>query len=124
MACAGAWIRADASVSKREAALLREKVAQITAHAEKPAKQGRRTTVTENEVNAYLVYDGREQLPTGVVEPSVSILGTGRLSGKAVVDLDAVRRQKNPTSLLDPMNYLMGRLPVMATGVLKTANGV
>jgi len=59
-----------------------------------------------------------------VVEPAVSILGTGRLAGRAVVDLDAVRRQKNPTSLLDPMNYLTGRLPVAATGVLKTSNGV
>jgi hypothetical protein len=35
-----------------------------------------------------------------------------------------VRKQKNPTSLLDPMNYLMGRLPVTATGVLTTSNGV
>jgi hypothetical protein len=63
-------------------------------------------------------------LPAGVVEPSVTILGTGRVSGRAVVDLDAVRRQKAPTSLLDPMNYLTGRLPVTATGVLKTSNGV
>ena len=37
--------------------------------------------------------------------------------GYVVVDLDAVRRQKAPTSLLDPMNYLTGRLPVTATGV-------
>jgi hypothetical protein len=80
--------------------------------------------VTESEVNSYLAYDAKEQLPTGVVEPSVSILGTGRLAGRAVVDLDAVRKQKNPTSLLDPMNYLTGRLPVAAQGVLKTSNGV
>jgi hypothetical protein len=111
-------------VSKRDADALRQKVAVITAHAEKASKEQRRTTVTENEVNAYFAYDGREQLPTGVVQPWVSILGTGRLSGKAVVDLDAVRRQRNPTSLLDPMNYLMGRLPVTATGTLKTSNGV
>jgi hypothetical protein len=54
----------------------------------------------------------------------VAILGPGRLSGRAVVDLDAVRKAKNPTSLLDPMNYLMGRVPVTATGSLKTGNGV
>ena len=57
-------------------------------------------------------------------DPYVAILGSGRVSGRAVVDLDAVRKQKNPTSLLDPMNYLMGKLPVTATGVLKTSNGV
>jgi hypothetical protein len=82
-----------------------------------------RTTITENEVNSYLVFDGREQLPTGVVDPSVAILGTGRVSGRAVVDLDAVRKAKATASLFDPTNYLTGRLPVTATGVLSTSNG-
>jgi hypothetical protein len=115
---------ADVRATKRDAELMRQKVATINANAATAAKQGRRTTVTENEVNAYLVYDAREQLPSGVVEPSVSILGTGRVSGRAVVDLDAVRKAKNATSFFDPMSYLTGRLPVTATGVLKTNNGV
>jgi len=115
---------ADIRASRQDALQLRQKVATITAHAEKQPRQPRRTTVTENEVNSYLVYDAREQLPTGVVEPSVTILGEGRVSARAVVDLDAVRREKNPTSLLDPMNYLMGRLAVTAVGTLKTSNGV
>ena len=85
---------ADQRASKRDAALLQQKVATITAHGERPTKEGRRTTVTENEVNSYLVYDAGQQLPTGVVDPSVTILGTGRLSGRAVVDLDAVRNAK------------------------------
>ena len=70
-------------------------------------------------MNSYLVYEARDQIPAGVVDPSIAILGPGRVSGRAIVDLDAVRKQKNPTSLLDPMNYLMGRLPVTATGVLQ-----
>ena len=124
-ACAcGAIAAADVRASKRDAEVLKQKVATISAHAEKPTKQALRTTVTENEVNAYLAYDAPQQLPTGVVEPSVTILGTGRLSGRAVVDLDAVRRERKPTSLLDPMNYLSGRLPVAARGVLTTSNGV
>ena len=124
VAALGVSTQADVRTSRRDATLLKQKVATITAHAEKPTRQPRRTTVTENEVNSYLAYEAREQLPTGVVEPSVTILGSGRLSGRAVVDLDAVRREKNPTSLLDPMNYLMGKVPVSATGVLKTSNGV
>jgi hypothetical protein len=108
----------------RDAEQLRQKVAAINAHAERKGAPPRRTTVTESEVNAYLIYDAKEQLPVGVVNPSVTILGTGRLSGRAVVDLDAVRREKKPTSLLDPMNYLMGKVPVSASGVLKTAGGV
>ena len=35
-----------------------------------------------------------------------------------------MRKQKAPTSLLDPMNYLMGRVAVTAVGTLTTANGV
>jgi hypothetical protein len=114
----------DGRALRRDAELLKQKVAAITLHAEHPSRQSRRTTVTENEVNAYLAYEALDRLPAGVVEPAVRILGTGRLSGRAVVDLDAVRKQRNSASLLDPTSYLSGRLPITATGVLTTTNGV
>lgn len=114
----------DTPPTRREAELLRQKIDTIAAHGERQGGPVRRTTVTEREVNAYLVFEAKEQLPVGVVNPSVTILGTGRLSGQAVVDLDAVRKAKGPTSLLDPMNYLWGKLPVSAVGVLKTSKGV
>jgi hypothetical protein len=117
-------LRADVRATRRDAALLKQKVAAITAHADKPTRAGRRTIVTDSEVNSYLVYEARDQIPVGVVEPSITAVGPGRLSGRAIVDLDAVRRQKAPTSLLDPMNYLMGRLAVTAVGKLTTAKGV
>jgi hypothetical protein len=117
-------LRADVRASKREAALLKQKVATINDRAAKPSSVARRITVTESEVNSYLVYEARDQIPVGVVDPSITVIGPGRLSARAVVDLDAVRKQKAPTSLLDPMNYLMGRLAVTAVGTLKTANGV
>jgi hypothetical protein len=123
-AVAAIALAADQRASKRDANLLQQKVATITAHAERPTKQGRRTTVTENEVNSYLVFDASQQLPAGVVDPGVTILGTGRLSGRAVVDLDAVRHAKATQSWFDPTNYLTGRLPVAATGRLQTSNGI
>jgi hypothetical protein len=123
-ALAAAAVSADGSVSKRDADLLMQKVATIQAAGERPSKQQRRTTVTENEVNAYFAYDGRSQLPAGVVDPAVTIIGTGRVSGRAVVDLDAVRHARATQSWFDPTNYLTGRLQVMATGRLKTSNGV
>jgi len=116
--------RADVAPSRHDAQLLKQKVATINGFSAQPAKQARRTTVTENELNAYLAYDAGQDLPIGVVSPSLTILGTGRVSGRAVVDLDAVRRQSPPTSLLDPRNLLMGRLPITATGVLTTSKGV
>jgi hypothetical protein len=117
---------ADVRATKKDATLLKQKVDAIATYGAKvvSAAQPRRTTVTENEVNSYLVYEAGEQLPTGVVEPSLTALGPGRVSGRAIVDLDAVRKSKNPTSLLDPMNYLFGRLPVTAVGTLTTSNGV
>src|SRR3954468_19443224 len=117
-------VRADVKANKRDAAALKQKVATITARADKPSKIARKITVTDTEVNSYLVYEAREQIPVGVVEPTITAVGPGRLSGRAIVDLDAVRKQKAPTSLLDPMNYLMGRLAVTAVGKLRTANGV
>ena len=117
-------VHADVRASKRDAALLKQKVATINDRAARPSKVARRITITENEVNSYLAYEARDQIPVGVVDPSITVLGPGRLSARAVVDLDAVRKQKAPTSLLDPMNYLMGRLAVTAVGTLRTANGV
>src|SRR3954464_8757315 len=116
-------VRADVRASRRDAELLKQKVAAITAQADRPTKAGRRTIVTESEVNSYPAYDAHEQIPVGVVQPTTTVSGGNRLSGRAIVDLDAVRKQKAPTSLLDPMNYLMGRLAVTAVGRLKTANG-
>jgi len=117
-------LHGDVRTSKKDAALLKQKVATITEHGEKALTEPRKTILTESEVNSYLVFDAKEQLPAGVVEPWVTALGPGRVSGRAIVDLDAVRKSKSPTSLLDPMNYLFGRLPVTATGTLTTSNGV
>ena len=123
VAVAGASVCATGA-SKQDADMLRQKVAVISSHGERGVNRPLRTTITENEVNSYFVFDGREQLPTGVVDPSVTILGTGRVAGRAVVDLDAVRKSKATSSLFDPTNYLTGRLPVTATGVLSTSNGM
>ncbi len=115
---------ADVRATKRDAATAKQKVAVLSRNGEKPSKIPRRMIVSEAEVNSYLVYEAGAQIPVGLVEPYIAGLGPGRLSVSAIVDLDAVRKQKAPTSLLDPMNYLMGRLAVTAIGTLKTANGV
>ena len=107
--------------SSGDAATMKEKVAAITRFGERPTPQSHHTTVTEDEVNAYLAADGFGQLPAGVTEPAVSILGAGRVSARAVVDYGAFRKQKNPTGF-DPLS-LLGRLPVTVVGILKTGGG-
>jgi hypothetical protein len=116
---------ADPPVSRRDADLLKQKIALIAERSSAaPSEQRLRTTVTEQEVNAYLVYEAQDYLPAGVVSPGITILDGGRVSGRATVDLDQIREDRKPTGLLDPMRFLSGRLPVTATGVLRTSNGV
>jgi len=81
------------------------------------------TPMTDTEVNAYLRFHAGDQIPVGVLEPTLRAAGAGRVSGRAVVDLDAVRRQKE-RGWLDPLGYLTGRLPVTAAGRLTTKNGI
>ena len=118
-------VRAADPPARRDADLLKRKIALIAEHSgAAPSEQRLRTTVTEQEVNAYLVYETQDYLPAGVVNPGITILDAGRVSGRATVDLDQIREERKPTSLLDPIRYLRGRLPVTATGVLRTSNGV
>ena len=81
------------------------------------------TQLTDAEVTAYLRHNAKNQVPVGIVEPTLIALGDGRVGGRAVVDLDAVRSQRQ-RGWLDPLAYLTGRLPLSATGVLVTQDGV
>jgi hypothetical protein len=81
------------------------------------------TPLSDAELNAYLRYNAKSQIPVGIVEPTLNALGDGRVSGSAVVDLDAVRKQKE-RGWLDPLGYMTGTLPLSATGLLITKDGV
>jgi hypothetical protein len=83
----------------------------------------RSTQLTDSEVNAYLRFHAAEQIPVGIVDPMLNALGDGRVSGQAIVDLDAVRKQKQ-RGWTDPMGYLTGRMPLVVAGRLTTKDGV
>jgi len=89
----------------------------------RPGKQAVvRTVLTERELNVYLQSGGKDLFPVGVRNPQVSIANEHRVSGHALVDLDAVRKSKERT-WLDPAAYLTGVVEVKVTGTLQTANG-
>jgi hypothetical protein len=119
-------VAGDAQVrtNRRDAETMKQKVASIAARGGVASKQPLRTTVTESEVNSFIAFELGDALPDGVVDPSLTIHGAGRVSGRATVDLDAVRKASGYTSPLDPRSYLTGHLPVMATGTLRATNGV
>ena len=112
-----------AALAQAHAERFNRKVAAILTHAHSDTRTPLRTPVTEQEVNSYLSLDARAHLPSSVTRPTVALLGPGRLSGSAIVDLDAVRTGSSG-GWLDPLAYLSGRLPVVATGTLTSARGV
>jgi hypothetical protein len=109
--------------SPEEAMRFHQKLLGILQPSGARAPGARRTTFTEGETNAYLQYGVGTTLPAGVTEPSVTLVGQGRLGGRAVVDLDGIRQAKSSGGWLDPLAYLTGKLPVTAQGVLTAKAG-
>jgi hypothetical protein len=125
VALAATWVAAAgvSSLAQAHAERFNRKVSEILVHAESGGSTPLRTVVTESDVNSYLSLDAREYLPPSVARPSIAMLGTGRLSGTAIVDLDVVRGGSSG-GWLDPLAYLSGRLPVFASGTLESRRGV
>ncbi len=130
LAVIGATVTLSARLTKQEADQFSAKLNRIvqTGNA-KPVKtakpvaaQPMTTQITDNELNAYFKYNAGAQIPVGIVDPTINALGDGRVGGRAVVDLDAVRKQKQ-RGWLDPLAYLGGQLPVTAAGHLTTKDG-
>jgi len=115
-------------LSKEDADRFNSKLNRIVAFGSapvvKPASAGSHTTeITDAELNAYFRFYAKDQIPVGIVDPTINAVGDGRLTGRAVVDLDAVRTQKQ-RGWLDPLGYLTGRLPITVTGNLTTKEGI
>ena len=118
-------LSAQQKLSKQDATRFAAKLAQIEKNAATPRKgsAARSIQVTDAEVNAYLRYLAGPQVPVGIAEPDIRGVGNGRVTGRAIVDLDAVRTQKK-RGWTDPLGYLMGRLPITAAGTLTARNGI
>jgi hypothetical protein len=114
----------EVRITRGDADSLVKKLVQITENSGfQRAKAERATTITEPEVNSYLRYHAAAEIPAGVTDPYITIVGDGKLEGRATVDLDAVRQQKR-RGWSDPLGYVSGRLPIQATGRLQTQDGV
>lgn len=120
MAAADVYTRADSTSMRQKI----ERIVQTERTvAQRKAPAGLTTPLSQREVNSYLRYDLAPQVPVGIAEPVITILGEGRLLGEAMVDLDAVSRANPPKGFFDPMRLLTGRLPLRVQGVLATSSG-
>jgi hypothetical protein len=116
---------ACSAISQQSADAFSDKMARIQRQGETRQGSGmRRTPISEDEVNSWFVHRAQPVLPRGVAQPQLTIVGQGRLSGQAVVDLEAIGRRRSSGGLFDPWSLLGGRVPVAVTGVLHTRDGM
>lgn len=123
LSIAGPWLSAAPVVSPQLAEACAKKVIVVQQQAGVQSKTLRTTPFAEGELNSYLRFKATDQLPTGLTEPVLTLHGEGRVTGNAVVDLDVVRQKQGSGSWFDPTTYLTGKLPVTATGFVRTADG-
>jgi hypothetical protein len=120
---AGATLMAADVLTPQLAAAFEKKIVAVQANADVSAKAERPTQFTESETNSYLKFKSGPLLPTGLAEPVITLHGQGRVTGRAVVDLDVVRQKQGSGGWFDPTSYLSGKLPVSAVGKIVTADG-
>jgi hypothetical protein len=116
----------EPKLTKEQGDRFQAKLARIVQTGQTPrgkARAAQSTQITDAELNSYFRYQAADQIPPGIVEPQINAMGDGKVSGRAIVDLDAVRKQKE-RGWLDPVGYLSGRLPLTARGRLVTENGI
>lgn len=113
-----------ATVTRQNAEAFAQKVAQIRRQSEGGSRAARRTPLTQDELNSWLAYQSQPHLPNGVSAPEVTIVGQGRVSGNAVVDLETIAKRRSSGGSLDPWSLVGGRVPVTVTGILHTRDGM
>src|SRR5262245_52135649 len=122
----GAVVAAANRVTPQQADSFTRKLAIISAQSTMTTTRAaavRRTPVSEDEFNSWFAYRAQSLLPQGMTEPQLTIIGNGKVSATATVDLDTVARQKRNGAVLNPWNLVGGRVPVTVSGVLSTGNG-
>jgi hypothetical protein len=115
---------AEVQRTRADADQLLRKIALIATHGLSAQKKSLRTPVTESELNSFLEFHARSEIPAGVLEPVVTIEEAGRLRGRALVDLDEVKKAQAGAGGFGVLSMLSGRVPVEAVGTLNATNGV
>ena len=109
--------------SKEQGDRLERKIAEIAKNGSTEPVRPKKTPVSELEVNSYLNFNLKEKIPRGLTHPQISPLGNGNLRGSVFVDMDEFKRQRGSGGIMDPLNYISGRVPVTASGVLRAKDG-
>ena len=120
---AGAIVSAAETLTRKLGDAFEKKIILVQRQSETPSKTTLSTPFAQDELNSYLKFNATGLLPTGLTEPFMTLIGNGKVTGTAVVDLDIVRQKQGSGSWFDPTSYLTGKLPVLATGTIVTGDG-
>jgi len=113
-----------ANVTRQNADAFAQKMERIRRQSEAGNRAARRTPLTQDELNSWFAYQSQPYLPNGVNSPEVTIVGQGRVSANAVVDLEAIAKRRSSGGSLDPWSLVGGRVPVTVAGILHTRDGM
>ena len=113
--------QSNGSLSVEDGLRLERKIAQILERDQAGGTR-QRLVVLEQEINAYLRYQGASQLPVSVTLPRLTIKGGGRVRAEVTIDLDLLRESRE-RGVLDLLSYLGGKVPVVAEGLVTAADG-
>lgn len=114
---------ATAQLSREEGARLQQKFDAIAKNGASTPPKPMKTLITEPEVNSYLTFNLQDKMPKGLTKPQIQMLENGQLAGRILVDLDDFNRKRQSNSVMDPLSYLSGQVPVTARGTLRTSAG-
>ena len=120
---AGAIVSAADVLTPQLGNAFANKVIAVQKHADAGVPKPLATTFTQAETNSYLKFNATDLLPTGLTQPEVTLLADSRVAGKAIVDLDIVRKRSSSGGWFDPTSYLTGKLLVTASGKVSTGDG-
>jgi hypothetical protein len=123
LAIAGSLATAADVLTPQLADAFEKKIVLVQKMAGEKSSKPRPTSFTQAETNSYLKYKAGDLLPVGLTQPELTMIGAGKVSGKAIVDLDIVRQKQSSGGWFDPTSYLTGKLPVTASGRVVTSDG-
>jgi len=123
LAIGGSLVSAADVLTPQLADAFSKKIVLVQKQADEKAAKVRSTAFSQAETNSYLKFQAGDLLPTGLTQPELTMIGQGKVSGKAVVDLDVVRQKQSSGGWFDPTSYLTGKLPVTASGRIVTWDG-
>lgn len=111
------------ALSRQDGDRLQAKIDAIVKNAAADPPKPGKFAIAEREVNSYLVFNLKEKIPKGLAEPEITMIGDGALAARVLVDMDEVKRRRQSRSVIDPLNYLSGQVPLNARGLLRTREG-